>query len=69
LQASELFERCIGVELQAKQVYAAFAKTFAGTKSAQQFFEVLAQHEQDQADLLKVCWDWVGESLEIPGKN
>ena len=55
LQASKLLERCIGVELQAKQVYAAFAKTFVGTKSAHQFFEVLAQQEEDHAHLLQLC--------------
>ena len=71
MQASELLERCISVELQVKQVYTAFAKTFAGTKSAQQFFEVLAQHEQDHAGLLKGCWDaarrgaWKAEPVSL----
>jgi hypothetical protein len=59
LQASEVCERFIALELRAKRIYAVFAQTFAKTKSAHQFFEVLSQHEQDHADLLKLCWDAV----------
>ena len=52
----QLLGRCIGVELQAKKIYAAFARVFAETESASQFFEGLARQEQDHADLLEVCW-------------
>jgi hypothetical protein len=51
----KVFERCIGMELQAKRVYAALARVFAKTESTRQFFEVLAQQEQDHADLLEIC--------------
>ena len=51
----ELFERCIGVEWQAKRIYAAFARVFAESRSASRFFEVLAQQEQEHAELLEVC--------------
>jgi len=51
----EVFKRCIGMELQAKRVYAALAQRFAETESTRQFFEVLAQQEQDHADLLEIC--------------
>jgi len=51
----EVFRRCIGIELQAKRVYAALARMFAETESTRQFFEVLAQQEQAHADLLEIC--------------
>ena len=51
----DLLERCIRLELQAKQIYATLAQQFADTESARQFFAVLARHEQDHADLLQVC--------------
>ncbi len=52
----QLLGRCIGLELQAKRIYTAFARVFAETESASQFFEGLARQEQDHADLLEVCW-------------
>ena len=51
----EVFKQCIGLELQAKRVYAALARMFAETESTRQFFEVLAQQEQAHADLLEIC--------------
>jgi hypothetical protein len=51
----ELFERCLGLELQAKRIYAALARVFAETEATRQFFEVLAQQEQEHADLLEIC--------------
>jgi hypothetical protein len=57
LQAPDIFERFIAMELRAKRIYAVLAQSFAKNKSAHQFFTVLAQQEQEHADLLKVCWD------------
>jgi hypothetical protein len=59
LRASEVYEPLIGLELRAKRIYAVLAQTFAKNKSAQQFFEVLSQHEQDHAGLLNACWEEV----------
>ncbi|MBN2476374.1 MAG: hypothetical protein JXB62_17305 [Pirellulales bacterium] len=51
--------RCIGLELRAKRIYAAFAKALADdpveTGSASRFFHTLAEQEQEHADLLAVC--------------
>ena len=55
LQVPELFGAAIGLELRAKRIYAALAQRFAETESVRQFFEVLAQQEQDHAELLEVC--------------
>jgi hypothetical protein len=71
LQASEVCERFIALELRAKRIYAVLAQAFAKAESARQFFEVLSQHEQDHADLLKVCWDatrrgdWTAERVGL----
>ncbi len=51
----ELFERAIAVELQARRIYAAFARVFVGSQTAARFFEILARQEQEHADLLQVC--------------
>ena len=51
----DVFKRCIGMELQAKRIYAALARMFPETESTRQFFEVLAQQEQDHAELLEIC--------------
>jgi hypothetical protein len=71
LQVSELFEGLIALELRAKRIYAVIAQTFAKTKSAHQFFEVLAQQEEDHAHALQVCWDaakrgdWKAEPVSL----
>ena len=49
-------DRCIKLELQAKRIYLALARTFAETKSAAHFFTDLGEQEQDHADLLVMCW-------------
>ena len=51
----ELFQRSIGVEEQARRIYAAFARVFAESRLASRFFEILAQQEQEHAELLEVC--------------
>lgn len=51
----ELLGRCIGLELQAKRIYAALAEGFANLGSIGRFFEALAEQEQDHADLLELC--------------
>ena len=55
LQVPKLFGGAIGLELRAKRIYAALAQRFAETESARQFFEFLAQQEQDHSELLEVC--------------
>ena len=54
-KVQELFERSIAVELQARRIYAAFARVFVEPSSAKRFFETLAAQEQQHADLLGVC--------------
>ena len=61
-KAPELFRRCIGVEWQAKRIYAAFARVFVESRSASRFFEILAQQEQEHAELLEVCQTIAGRS-------
>ncbi len=50
-----LLRQCIGVELQIKRIYIALAEAFANMGEVGHFFAVLAQQEQDHADLLKLC--------------
>lgn len=52
---SALLGRCIELELRAKRIYTALAKTLIEKRSVTQFFEILARQEQDHADLLEVC--------------
>ena len=50
-----ILDRCIALELRAKHVYKAFAKTFVNDDLAEPFFSGLAEQEQHHADLLSVC--------------
>ena len=50
-----ILKRCIGLELQAKRIYTALAKTFDDQELVWSFFDGLAKHEQYHADLLKLC--------------
>ncbi len=50
-----LLGRCIGLELQARRIYTAFAKDPAKTGPESRFFHSLAKQEQEHADLLEVC--------------
>jgi hypothetical protein len=50
-----ILERCIALELRAKRIYRALAKTFSDHELVEPFFIGLAEHEQFHADLLKVC--------------
>ena len=54
-QVSTVLERCIALELRAKRIYKALAKTFSDHGSVEPFFTGLAAHEQYHADLLEVC--------------
>ncbi len=49
-----LIERCVGLELGARESYAQFAERFAATPAAE-FFRTLARQEGDHAELLGVC--------------
>jgi hypothetical protein len=52
---SMLVERCILLELRAKRIYHTFALAFADRPDASEFFETLARHEQEHAELLALC--------------
>ncbi|MBN2579768.1 MAG: hypothetical protein JXB10_12335 [Pirellulales bacterium] len=54
-ELSPLLQRCIELELRAKRIYSALAKAFLDQWKVSQFFAVLAQQEQDHADLLELC--------------
>ncbi len=50
-----ILERCIALELRAKRIYKALAKTFNDHGLVGPFFAGLAEQEQHHADLLEVC--------------
>jgi hypothetical protein len=50
-----VFERCIGLELQAMRIYDRFAEQFPASLSVSAFFGELAAQEQHHAELLEVC--------------
>ena len=50
-----ILDRCIGLELRAKRIYAALAKAFADEGLLGAFFAGLADQEQHHADLLEIC--------------
>jgi hypothetical protein len=51
----DIVRRCIGLELRAKRIYAALAQVFDDQGLVGPFFSVLADEEQDHADLLELC--------------
>jgi hypothetical protein len=51
----ELIERCIGLELQAKQIYESLAERFAISIPVSEFLAELARQEREHANLLEVC--------------
>ena len=51
----ELVERCIKLELQAKQIYERLAGQFVDHECASNFFRSLARHEESHAQLLELC--------------
>jgi hypothetical protein len=54
-KVSTILDRCIGLELRAKRIYEALAKTFRRDESVGPFLAGLAEQEQYHADLLAVC--------------
>lgn len=50
-----ILERCVGLELRAKRIYAALAKAFADEGLVGPFFAGLVEQEQHHADLLEIC--------------
>jgi len=50
-----VLERCAGLELRAKRIYAALGRAFDDHPQAGLFFRDLAFQEQEHADLLEVC--------------
>lgn len=50
-----MVDRCVDLELRAKRIYLGFATAFADQPTACQFFETLAEQEQEHADLLALC--------------
>ena len=51
----ELVERCVQLELRAKQIYERLTARFADRESAAEFFRKLARQEHAHAELLKLC--------------
>jgi len=52
--AGSALERCVALELRAKQIYESWAERFAENPAAARFFATLARQEQDHADLLRL---------------
>ena len=52
---SMILERCIGLELRAKRIYAALAKAFSDEGLVGPFLAGLAEQEQYHVDLLELC--------------
>jgi hypothetical protein len=52
---AELLERSINLELRAMRLYEDLARTFVLMPDVRDFFTVLAQQEQDHADVLELC--------------
>jgi len=50
-----ILERCVGLELRAKRIYKALARTFAHEGLVGPFFAGLVEQEQYHADLLEIC--------------
>jgi hypothetical protein len=55
VKVPELVERCIKLELQAKQIYERLAAWFLGREAVNNFFETLARQEESHAQLLELC--------------
>ncbi len=55
MPASELLDRCVELELRAKEIYNRLAQRFGSCKEAAVFFKTLARQEQSHAELLKLC--------------
>lgn len=54
-EAVTIVRRCIDLELQAKRIYETLTEITTRTPAAAEFFAILAQQEQEHADLLKLC--------------
>ncbi len=54
-EAAAVIDRCVGLELRAKQVYAILAAATVDSAPLSAFFATLTQHEQNHADLLRLC--------------
>jgi len=55
LPVCELIDRCIQLELRAKNAYLQLAKRFADDAKALRFFTAMAAQEQTHSDLLEIC--------------
>jgi hypothetical protein len=55
VQVPELLERCIKLELRAQQMYNSLAERFSGQGEVREFFEMLAQQEQEHSEMLELC--------------
>jgi hypothetical protein len=53
---STILQRCIALELRAKEIYNALAKAFSDDGLVGPFFAGLVEQEQYHADLLELCW-------------
>lgn len=55
VKVPELVQRCIQLELQAKEIYQRLSGWFLGREAVSNFFATLAQQEESHAELLELC--------------
>jgi hypothetical protein len=55
VKVPELLGDCVKLELGARRIYEALAERFTDRELVRQFFETLAQQEQEHAELLELC--------------
>jgi hypothetical protein len=60
VKVPESVGQCIDLEFKARQIYESLARRFAQQEPVKRFFEMLAQQEQDHAELLELCWTAAG---------
>ncbi|MBN1393840.1 MAG: hypothetical protein JW959_02260 [Pirellulales bacterium] len=54
-ESAAIMRRCIALELRAKRIYENLTRLFSRSPAEARFFAVLAQQEQEHADLLDIC--------------
>ena len=61
-----LLGRSVNLELRAMRIYESLARRFTGPASAREFFETIARHEAEHAELLDLCRIVSRPSSQIP---
>jgi hypothetical protein len=55
VKVPELLGDCVKLELGARRIYESLAERFTNQELVRQFFETLAQQEQEHSELLELC--------------